>query len=244
MRNNKNLILLGCVLAGACLAPLAAHASPVSMKLTGTEGASLDSIYTDPYYADVSSQYLTKAGQFNSTNSTPLTIYCDDFYDEVNVNQVWQANITNLGDLSKTSALTTLMFDTSDATVQETDYMAAAWLVEAIARNNQPETADEEMSWAIWGIFDSDALSKLKSYNYDDWLAVTGYITNADDDIAGLTPSYFSNVNVYTPLDATPGHAGSQEYFTVTVPEPSTLSLAAAGLALIGFALRRRGRLA
>src|SRR5579863_7652091 len=97
MRKNRNLMLLGCLWAGACLAPLAAQANPVvSMELTGVNGASLNQVNTDPYYAQIGPAGLTSGSQFNSSNSESVAIYCDDFFDDVNVGQVWQASVTNM----------------------------------------------------------------------------------------------------------------------------------------------------
>jgi hypothetical protein len=243
MQRTKNAILLGCLLAGAGLAPLAAHASPVvSMELTGVAGASMDGVYTDPYYAKVDP---TGKDNFSSASAYSLAIYCDDFYDDVQSGQTWQAQITNLGSLSGTSALQTVMFDTNDASQQEKDYMTAAWLVEQIGGQTYSQTADEQMSWAIWGIFDPSALNSLKYNDPGNYSAAEGYLSSAQTAIIGLTPGDFSNVNVYTPLEKTPGCASSQEYLSyspIDTPEPSTLSLAAVGLAAIGFAVRRRRR--
>ena len=93
--------------------------------------------------------------------------------------------------------------------------MAAAWLVEQIAAQNQNVPAGqltaEQESYALWYVFDSAALSGLSSTDYN--AAVTDY----DDAVAAVTddtPGDFSNVNIYTPLDDTPGSASSQEYFS------------------------------
>lgn len=241
---NKSPIVLGCLLAGAALAPLAAQASPiVSMELTGVEGPSLGGNDTGPYFAQIGPQGLTQGSQFTAQNSNSTAVYCDDLYDDVGIGQVWQATVTNMSALSSTSPLTNLMFDTTNAAAQEKNYMAAAWLAEQITAQNQSlpsgqQTAEQD-SYALWYIFDSNALAGLSSTDYN---AVIADYNAAFAAVAADTPSDFSNVNIYTPLGHTPGSASSQEYLTVNVPEPDTLALLAVGLASVGWAARRRRR--
>lgn len=239
MLKNRTPVLLGCLLAGACLAPLAAQADPVvSMDLTGVAGPSLAGVYTDPYYAKIGPANLTLASQFTSQNSYSAAIYCDDYYDEVSTGHIWQATVTNMGELSKGSVDASLMFQNS---AQATDYMAAAWLAEQMAWSKLSTTQTELDSYAMWYIFDSNALNGLSSSDHSG--AITAYDA-ALSAVANDDPSAFSDVNIYTPMPSTPGHAGSQEYLAVNAPEPSTLSLALFGLAAVGFAARRRRRVA
>jgi PEP-CTERM motif len=242
MSKNRHMTVLGWLLSGATLVPLAAQANPVvSMDLTELNNASLNGVYTEPYNAQIGPAGLTGASQFTSTNSKPAAIYCDDFYDDVSQGQVWQATVTNMSALSMTSLDTTVMFHDMTPAQQASDYMAAAWLVEQIAAQNQKLPAGqltaEQESYALWYVFDPDALTGLSSTDYN--AAVTDY-DDAVAAVAGDTTSDFSKVNIYTPLDDTPGTAGSQEYFSVDAPEPGTLALMAIGLAGIGWVSRRR----
>jgi len=238
MRKNRNRILLGCLLAGACLAPFAAQASPiVSMELTGVQGASLHGVYTSPYYGQIGPQGLTADSQFTSQNSHSAAIYCDDFYDDVEIGHVWQATVTNLGQLSTNSLDTHLMFHDTSAATQASDYMAAAWIAEQIAGG---KLSSEDASYALWRIFDPNALQGLSS---SDSSAAWQDYEDAFAAVANDTPSQFWNVKIYTPLQSTPGSASSQEYLTVDASEPSTLALALLGLGAVALAASRRRRL-
>lgn len=238
---NKSSFVLGCLLVGASLAPLAAQASPiVSMELTGVEGPSLGGNDTGPYFAQIGPQGLTQGSQFTAQNSYSTAVYCDDLYDDVSIGQVWQATVTNMSALSSTTPLTNLMFDTNAAS-QEKNYMAAAWLAEQIGAQNQSlpsgqQTAEQD-SYALWYIFDPSALAGLSTA--DGNAALNDYDA-ALAAVANDTPQDFSNVTIYTPLDDTPGSADSQEYLAVDAPEPGTLALMTVGLAGLGWMARRR----
>lgn len=121
--------------------------------------------------------------------------------------------------------------------------MAAAWLAEQIAAQNQSLSSGQQTaeldSYALWYIFDPNALAGLSQADSD---AVKSGYDAALAAVANATPEDFSNVNIYTPLDHVPGSADSQEYIAVDAPEPDTLGIMAVGLVGLGLAARRRRR--
>lgn len=207
--------------------------------------------YTSPYKALISDPGLdlTRSADFTASNSSPALIICDDFLTDVNTGLIWQATVTNMSALTGLDTpLGSLKFDTSglsaseEAALQQKNYMAVAWLAEQLIDVNQNTAAGQqeagELSYAIWGIFDPNALSDISG---TDLSAADTDITDAFDETLADTPSDFSNVNIYTPY---PGKDESQEYLVVSpappVPEPGTLGLLGLGVASFGLVSRRR----
>lgn len=238
MQEKTGLLLVGCLMVGALLAPHAARANPVTMELTGVQGPSMGGVYTSPYYAKIG-PLGTTTSQFDSIK-TETAIYCDDFNTEVSVGNIWNATVTHMGALAGiTSPLTTLKFDTTAfASKQQQDYMAAAYLAEELSKVDQSTSSGKQeagqLSFAIWGVFDSGALSSLGGTNYTEAYNDLGSARTA---VLTLSPTDFSNVNIYSPNPK----CASQEYLTVSpVPEPGTLALFGLGLSALFLGTRRR----
>ncbi len=218
--------ILGSLACGLLAGPMLAQAGTVSMTLTGVQGYPLGGVYTSPYTATI--------------NGAPTAVYCDDFTTDVYVGLSWQANVTNMSALSGiTNPLTTLKFDSTGtglaaAQRQQQDYMTVAYLAEELAGTNPSTQAAGDLSFALWAVFDPAALGNLGG---SDLSNAQNDLAFAKGKVAGLDPSSFSNVNIYS---ANPFGA-SQEYIVVnSVPEPATLTLFGLGLAGVGFMRRRK----
>jgi hypothetical protein len=205
-----------------CLAPYALADSTVPMLLTGAGSNVMDGVYVGAYTAMV--------------NGVSTQVVCDDYADDSYLNESWKASVTNYSSLSSTKW-------TSPA-----GYNEAAWLVlQMFSSSNQ--TTIGEIQYAIWGIFDSNAITDLTNYNYTYGQAAQGWINQAAKQT--YTTGEFSNFLVYTPVSGTetcnggpcPTPGPPQEFLSVHVPESAffpTLAGDMLGFALIAVALRRR----
>jgi hypothetical protein len=222
------LFLTLCSFAGAGLA------TAQNFQLTGTgSNIVLDNVYISPYTATV-----------NGVTNTP--VICDDFADEVFINETWTATSGTVG--SSTSGL----FGPENTQ----GYGEVAWLSEQLFLN--PGSAGA-ISYAIWSVFDEGdsttfGVSKtgvegyLNSYNdsttFNAVFGTNGWLAQAQAAVPnGAASSNFSNVSVYTPVSGSQSTGGRpQEFLVVNTPEaPSVANLAVdfLGLGAVLFAFRR-----
>lgn len=231
--------------AFACILPGMLAAETVTMELTGPPpGPSLGGVYISPYTA-----LIGPAGQTTAPiNGVSTPIICDDFETDVSTSTPpWQAIVTNVSSLAgEGAANTNLKFDTTSATQQQFDYTVAAYLATQIMQAQQQGnvTAQGDLSFALWGLFDNLAGGPLSG----SWVTGTD-LTNAINDLNAaksyvstnsLTPANYANVTIYSP---TPKSA-SQEYIVVNTPEPSTLLMLALGIGGLLMLWRRQRNVA
>jgi hypothetical protein len=211
-------------------------------------GNVLGGVYTSPY-----------SGEINPPSST-VPVICDDFSDESFVPEEWTTYVTSLSSIIAATANTGVLRwgGSSDSTLSQVQgYEAAALL--SIGILNTTGVAQEEYSFALWNLFDSNAFADLTSYygaNNAYETAAQGFLTTAEHDAStssingGSLAGYLSNYNVtiysydspanggMTPLCGSPlvGCAANgyslppQEFITVTAPEASTPALLAADI--------------
>src|SRR5579872_1176977 len=146
-----------------CIVALAGAAAMgqqvVTFGITSAGPNNLAGVYTDPYNGVV-----CQSGQpnCNSVQNTPLLAFCDDFFDDVNPPQYWQAFSTDLA-LLPGEPSTTVYYSTGGTfngqTFTETQgYVAAAILaIDSLqARQINDVNTENVLSFALWSIFDAN----------------------------------------------------------------------------------------
>lgn len=182
-------------------------------------------------------------GAYTATiNGVSTPVICDDFADDSYVPETWTATVNTFSDLSGTK-----WYSQSNSTQL---YEEAAYLVQQMmqpANASNPGTVGD-ISFAIWDLFDSNALAGLSATdvsNVNAWLAAAANPSN-------LAQVNFSDFTIYTPVSPSNAScsgspcptAPPQEFMTYNASEPSFIAILGADLLLFGCALvllRRRG---
>ena len=203
-------------LALLCFVPCAFANS--SLTMTGAGNNVMAGVYVGPYYATVNGVANTQ-------------VICDDFADESYIGHSWNFTGNNF------STLGSALWGNQTA-----NYEAAAWLtLKMLSLNGNPNNATQVgyISYAIWSLFDKNALNGLSQTQLagvNNWLGMVP---------SNLTPGQFANFVILTPQGCTngPGSCPGQE-FLMTVPEGGTAAmyLLLAGLSCFGAMLFRRRR--
>lgn len=231
MRNTsqKLLLIAIAICLSFCIVP-SALATDVSVTLTSAGTTVLDGVYVGVYTATI--------------NGVSTPVICDDYADNTYDPESWTASVSTFANLSSTLYASqpndTMLYD------------EAAWLIEQML---SPTNADQvgEIQYAIWGVFDSTAISDLTNYNAADGAIAQEWLNAAENQT--FTPGEFANFTIYTPvIPPAPTCGGSpcassppQEFMTYNASEPAFLLILGVDLVLFGFAamiLRRRGILA
>jgi hypothetical protein len=251
---SKIVRYLCCPAALVLLATCAAAAPPpeVTFNLTGVSGDYYGNVYTSPYYGDIN-------------GGTTIPVICDDFEDESFLPETWYAYDTNLSTLpASPSSDDTYLKWGSDANSslgtelglgsgfqlnQTQEYDVAAYLITELL-NPSSGMNTNDLSFAIWGLFDSPAFSYVTG---SDLTTAEAYLKAAVIAVGSPTSqAAYANVNIYSyvPTSGVWNCGGCapppQEFITVTTPEVSTPVLMAVDLlgflALVGFLRKRMAR--
>lgn len=218
-----------CVLAMALVVCAPAVVAD-TLTLTGVNpsGANLGGVYTGPYVATIN-------------GVSGILVICDDFQTHTSLNQPLTVTQTLVSDLTGPAANTVVKFDRTDASQQQADYMAAAFLAIQMVAVDQSTAAGRLqaslLNYALWNLFYDGAINALTGSQQVGALA---YLTAAETATSFHTVDMYSHVSIWTP---TPNSA-AQEFISVRVPEPGTIDLLAfnaLALVALGWFVRRRG---
>ncbi len=280
MRFEKSKVLM--LSAFFCFASAMFGQTTVNFGITGAgpTGDNLAGVYTDPYTGCLGCTSTSNLG-------VPLQIFCDDFTDDVSPPEFWKAYSTNLSAFTGSNNVSSVYYSSPATTPTEysglptnlvsgwnatqtfsqtTDYIAVAILAaESLQQGTGNPTAQNDLSFALWGVFDSTLLDQAHN-EYGTLPTADLQAAQTDLESALLLASHYSsgsqfesltgvNATVYTA--ACPGSPGCsngqtgvdtsssrpQEFVVVTstgngfapVPEASTPAILVSYL--IGMAL-------
>ncbi|HWH53471.1 MAG TPA: PEP-CTERM sorting domain-containing protein [Gemmatimonadaceae bacterium] len=164
---------------------------------------------------------------------TPVVLNCVDFFHDVVNNEVWTANLTNLGTGIGVGSVT------RNSSLQL--YQEAAWLTTQYPTN--PTTTAQRQTVAdiqatMWDLFPIPS-----GYSAPPTPTSSYWLGQAQANYGSIDYSNFWVVTAVNKDDP----ASAQEFImrTTTTPEPSTIVLLLTGLGLVGLvAWRRRERAA
>lgn len=226
------IVLLGFVGAGSAMAQCnysGGYATNNFCLTAGTYNSPvLDGIYMSPYTASIN-------------GGVPTYVICDDFSDEVDVNETWTVTSGTVG--SSTQGLW--------GAENSAGYQEVAWLAQQLLSPSILSSPTQEgiYSYAIWSVFDpTDVQNYLVGTNssYHDtatWNAVESLLGS----YSGQTAT--DAVTVYTPAGNPVGASANQsccgrpqEFLAVSTPEapaPAILGIDMLGLGVLLFVFRR-----
>jgi len=211
---------LCCLSLFSCLLVSSALASTIQATFTGVNGENAFGYYIGAYY-----------GQLESQN---VSLYCDDFANEVNFGQKWMANLSTIttgSDLSQTRY--------GDVKESARLYKEIAWLDTQFGQQPTDQWADIHAT--IWQIFDPSQAPKPSS---SQWLEQAQRNYNKLD---------YSNYRVVTNVAPVEKTGQVQEFLTIlppgsplitrggdlATPEPGTAFLMGAGILFAALVLKR-----
>jgi len=238
----KSSLMLGGMLVALSAIALADD----SLTLTGANPGlvSMGGVYTSPYVGTI-----TGVG-------SGINIICDDFTDEVYLGETWNVIPTNFAQMSTTgTANQSVLWDTgATALTQAQGYLTVAILASQLLSINSSSTQAEDLSFAIWDVFNPGSSTGLgDSNNINNLLLAAQSTATTDLSTAGqsiqsaLSAVNISNMTIYTAdpkgtvngvspavTSCPAGTCGQpQEFVTVSMPEPSSWGLLTVDLAAV-----------
>lgn len=228
----------------ALAAPLAAQTT-TKLKLTapaifpggettsaGYFPSTAGNFYLSPYAGILN---YGMAGQQN------VILNCVDFFHDVNLGDVWEVKVTNLG---AAAAGTQVMSYTRGGASALDLYKQAAWLTLQYDFPNPgiDKLQTAAIQGAIWNLFNTTApdaiyTGPVQEYSQAWWIS---------QSVAGLSAAFAPKLQYFSILSddhKVPVGSDRQEFLIYSTPEPATLALAFTGFLLIAIVAQRRRKL-
>jgi hypothetical protein len=205
------------------------------MDLTAANLGPLGGVYTSPY-------------TFTINTTTGVQAICDDFADEIQLNETWTATVN--------TSLTGTLWGTTDSNVggsynpikayDEATWLASQLLFPTVACPANSGNCSGDISYAIWAVFYPNALNNL-SGSANDLSDATWWMTEAATFgvPGGSNPTLnLHGFEILTPIDSTASWTGhNPQEFLLYVPEAPTSALLSFGvLGLLSLMLGFRGK--
>jgi len=196
---------------------------------TGTPG-----FYVSPYSG------IMNYGQGPLEQSVVLN--CVDYFHDVNLGDVWEVKVTNLGDVSSGQyGLDATRFGGMSNAL--TLYKQAAWLTMQYDSPNPGSDPQQTVAIqsAIWNLFNSSAPDPVYAGSNTDYQA-SWWTTQSIAGGAALTLADLATFSILSDDGKYPVGSNRQEFLvhTTTTPEPATLALMLTGLVGIAGVVRQR----
>jgi hypothetical protein len=209
-------------------------------------------IVAAPYYLDVTSVNNDTLFKVNQQ----LTVICDDYNHDVQVNETWTADVLSLSAVINGTASAPVWVNSPPASAPPTtaQYEEVAWLMEQTGLWGAPTFQDQtgaannipNINEAIW-----DIMSFSGGSHPAGWTIGAGNNSSASWEADALanykspgSTGFYNYVEILTPEagSQSPLNDGPpQQYLTVVTPEPATLLLFGTGLIGV-FQSRKRRR--
>jgi len=220
MKLSRPLWLLAALMI---MTPLAQADSTTKMEFTGVNGANNGVYYVSPY---------TGIMNYQTSSAQTVALFCVDINNEVSINQVWNANVTNLasGNFSNTrygNGTVNLNLGTVNPQIL---YEEAAWLVTQFASHSGDYVS---LQYALWDLMTPGA--EPTNFANADGTTVAQWLALAAANRGQINPGNFAVIT----NTGTLAYTGQVQEFIVQTPEPATAVLLLIGVVSLFLLFRR-----